>query len=141
MMILVSYILNFKVHQIHKAKPIQTIIAIEHNHIRQQLSQRLNLKFATAIHENTNMSSSTSLGVGTVIFNNAVINAGLCGGVKIGKLSQIGAGEIINSSLSVVANTFIGSGFVLVKDIPDNVVALGNPAKVIKPNTTNFVEV
>ena len=45
----------------------------------------------------------------------------------------IGGGAIINPGVSVGKNTVIGSGSVVTKDIPANVVAAGNPCRVIRP--------
>ena len=36
--------------------------------------------------------------------------------------------------LSIGNNVIIGAGSVVVKDIPDNVIVAGNPAKVLKQN-------
>ena len=45
--------------------------------------------------------------------------------------SSIGAGSVI-LPVTVGNNSLIGAGSVVTKDIPDNVLALGNPAKVIR---------
>jgi maltose O-acetyltransferase len=44
----------------------------------------------------------------------------------------IGGGAIINPGVTIGRNTVIGSGSVVTKDIPDNVVAAGNPCRVIR---------
>lgn len=44
----------------------------------------------------------------------------------------IGGSSIICAGVTIGANTTIGAGSVVVKDIPANVVAAGNPCKVIK---------
>lgn len=44
----------------------------------------------------------------------------------------IGAGSIINSGIKIDENSIIGSGSVITHDIPNNVIAVGNPCKVIK---------
>ncbi len=45
---------------------------------------------------------------------------------------RIGAGVHVMPGVTIGNNVVIGGGSVVVKDIPDNVVAVGNPAKVIK---------
>lgn len=45
--------------------------------------------------------------------------------------SSIGAGSVI-LPVTVGNNSLIGAGSVVTEDIPDNVLALGNPAKVIR---------
>lgn len=44
----------------------------------------------------------------------------------------IGGNAVILPGVTVGRNTVIGAGSVVAKDIPDNVVAVGNPCKVIK---------
>jgi maltose O-acetyltransferase len=52
--------------------------------------------------------------------------------VKIGNNVWIGGRAIINPGVTIGDNVVIGSGAVVTKDVPDNVVVGGNPAKVIK---------
>ena len=64
----------------------------------------------------------------------ASISAGsLTGGyVKIGKFSAITLGVTIMDRLEIGENTVIGSGSLVTKSIPSNVLAYGIPAKIIK---------
>ena len=52
--------------------------------------------------------------------------------VTIGDNVWIGGSVTILPGVSIGNNVTIGAGSVVVKDIPDNVVAVGNPCKVIK---------
>jgi len=52
--------------------------------------------------------------------------------VRIGKNVWIGAGSIILPGVSIGDNSVIGAGSVVTKDIPESVVAVGSPARVIK---------
>ncbi len=52
--------------------------------------------------------------------------------VSIGNNVWIGGGSIINPGVSIGNNVVIGSGSVVTKDIPDNVLVAGNPARVIR---------
>ena len=52
--------------------------------------------------------------------------------VKIGKNCWIGAGAIIVPGVTIGDNVVIGAGSVVTKDIPSNVVAVGNPCKVLR---------
>lgn len=60
--------------------------------------------------------------------------ATLLGRVKVDENSWIGAGTIILPRLSVGKNTIVGAGAVVTKDIPDGVIAYGNPCRVIGEN-------
>ena len=52
--------------------------------------------------------------------------------VSIGNNVFVGAGTIILPGVTIGNNVIIGAGSVVSKDIPDNSVAIGRPAKVIK---------
>lgn len=52
--------------------------------------------------------------------------------VHIGRNCWIGAGAIIMPGVSIGDNTVIGAGSVVTKDIPANVVAVGNPCRVLR---------
>ena len=52
--------------------------------------------------------------------------------VKIGSRVWIGAGAIILPGVTIGDNSVIGAGSVVTKDIPDNAVAVGSPARVVK---------
>ncbi len=52
--------------------------------------------------------------------------------IEIADNCWIGGGAIILPGVKIGRNSIIGSGAVVTKDIPDNVVAAGNPAKIIK---------
>lgn len=53
--------------------------------------------------------------------------------VHIGNNVWIGAGAILMPGVSIGDNTVIGAGSVVTKDIPSNVVAVGNPCRVLRP--------
>ena len=53
--------------------------------------------------------------------------------IKIGNNVWIGGGAIICPGVTIGDNTTIGAGSVVVKDIPENVVAAGNPCRIIRP--------
>ena len=52
--------------------------------------------------------------------------------VHIGDNVWIGSGAIIVPGVSIGENTVIGAGSVVTKDIPKNVVAVGNPCRVLR---------
>ena len=53
--------------------------------------------------------------------------------VHIGRNFWIGAGAVIVPGVSIGDNTVIGAGSVVTKDIPSDVVAVGNPCRVLRP--------
>lgn len=52
--------------------------------------------------------------------------------VHIGENCWIGAGAIILPGITIGSNVVIGAGSVVTKDIPSNVVAVGNPCRVLR---------
>jgi maltose O-acetyltransferase len=52
--------------------------------------------------------------------------------ITIGNDVWIGGGTIILPGITIGNNCVIGAGSVVTKDVPDNSMAVGNPAKVIK---------
>lgn len=52
--------------------------------------------------------------------------------VHIGKNCWIGAGAVILPGVTIGDNTVIGAGSIVTKDIPENVVAVGNPCRVLR---------
>ena len=55
--------------------------------------------------------------------------------VTIGNDVWIGGNTVINPGITIGNNVVIGSGSVITKNIPDNVVAVGNPCKVLRSIT------
>ena len=55
--------------------------------------------------------------------------------VSIGDDVWVWGNAVINPLVKIGSNIVIGSGSVVVKDIPDGVIAAGNPAKVIRKIT------
>ena len=52
--------------------------------------------------------------------------------VYIGECAWIGAGVVIVPGVRIGKNAVIGAGSVVTKEIPDNVVAVGNPCRVLR---------
>lgn len=56
----------------------------------------------------------------------------LCGNVSIGEGTWVGAGSTIIQGINVGKWSIIGAGTVVTKDIPDGVLVVGNPGRIIK---------
>lgn len=52
--------------------------------------------------------------------------------VHIGKNCWIGAGAVILPGITIGDNVVVGAGSIVTKDLPDNVVAVGNPCRVLR---------
>ena len=55
--------------------------------------------------------------------------------IKIGNNVWIGGNAIVMPGVTIGDNTIIGAGSVVTKDIPANVIAVGNPCKVVRAIT------
>ena len=55
--------------------------------------------------------------------------------VRIGKNCWLGAGVIVMPGVTIGDNVVIGAGSIVTKDIPSNVVAVGNPCRVLREVT------
>ncbi|MDA3974038.1 sugar O-acetyltransferase [Enterococcus thailandicus] len=55
--------------------------------------------------------------------------------VSIGNKVWLGANVTVNQGVTIGENTIIGSGSVVTKDIPANVIAVGNPCRVLRTIT------
>ena len=56
----------------------------------------------------------------------------LCGQVTVGDDSHIGAGTTIRQQIVIGNNALVGCGSTVIKDIPDDVIAYGNPCRVVE---------
>lgn len=52
--------------------------------------------------------------------------------VHIGKNCWLGAGVIILPGITIGDNVVIGAGSIVTKNLPDNVIAVGNPCKILR---------
>jgi len=56
-------------------------------------------------------------------------------GITIGNNVWIGGNTVVNPGITIGNNAVIGSGSVVTNDIPDDVVAVGNPCKILREIT------
>lgn len=88
------------------------------------------------------------IGIGAIVEHDVVLNEGvelgpgtvLAGRVEVGRHSWVGTGAIAFSHergepTIIGENTMIGAGTVVNKNVPSNVVAIGNPVRVLKKNS------
>jgi len=56
----------------------------------------------------------------------------LCGNVTVGEGTWVGAGSTIIQGVTLGRNVIIGAGSLILKDVPDNVLVVGNPQKIAR---------
>jgi acetyltransferase EpsM len=59
-------------------------------------------------------------------------NAALAGNITVKEGAQVGIGASVKQNITIGKWSLIGAGAVVINDVPDNVVVVGNPAKIIK---------
>jgi len=64
-------------------------------------------------------------------------NVALSGNVKVGEGTHIGTGASIIQGVTIGKWATVGAGSVVIRDVPDFAVCVGNPSKIIKYNNTN----
>jgi len=86
--------------------------------------------------EHTSVNRGALIGHHTRIgsFVTAGPGANIAGNCTIGERCYIGIGAIVLDHISIGNNTVIGAGAVVTKDLPDNVQAVGIPARIVKQN-------
>lgn len=65
-------------------------------------------------------------------FTHIAPNTVLTGGVKVGRLTMLGSNSVVVPYKKVGDNCLVGAGSVVTRDIPDNALVRGNPARIIK---------
>ncbi|MDI1318549.1 acetyltransferase [Flavobacterium sp.] len=109
-------------------------------------SYDVNIGEGTNILAGAILSNSTTVGKACIIYYNVVIThdciiedfveispaAILLGRCKIGSYTQIGANATILPDVTIGKNVVVGAGSVVTKNVPDNTVVVGVPAKIIK---------
>lgn len=107
-----------------------------------KLGRGININFGvtigpfTEIHNFVTINRNTSIGHHNVIEEFVTISPGvnIAGHVLIKRNTLIGIGAVILNNITIGTNVIIGAGSVVTKDIPDNTVWHGVPAKYIRDN-------
>jgi sugar O-acyltransferase (sialic acid O-acetyltransferase NeuD family) len=96
------------------------------------------------INTNTRIGKHCIINSGSVVEHDCNIedfvhispNVSLAGNVAVGLGSQIGIGATVIQGITIGKWVIVGAGAVIIKDIPDFSVVVGNPGKVIKKTFT-----
>ncbi|MFH1944814.1 MAG: hypothetical protein ABIJ35_06355 [Acidobacteriota bacterium] len=88
----------------------------------------------TRIKKNTKIDHYCHIGHNTVIGENCIITAGtvFCGGCSIGDRTWTGVGSIVKQKVQVGNDVVLGLGAVVIKNVEDNQIVGGVPARLIR---------
>lgn len=65
-------------------------------------------------------------------------HATLCGNVRVGEGSWIGAGATVIPGVNIGSWSVVGAGAVVTRDLPDNVIVVGNKCVIINATSKNM---
>jgi acetyltransferase EpsM len=96
----------------------------------------------TIIGHEVTLKCNSIIWAGAVIEHNTQVgescyispNVTISGFVKIGDCTLVGSGAVILPEINIGSNCLVGAGAVVAKNLPDNSVVAGNPAKIIRSN-------
>ena len=124
---------------------LQTITAIHPSAI---IAKTAMIGNGTVVAANAAINPSAEIGDNCIINTGATIDhdifiadhvhispgVNLAGNVSVSEYSHIGIGASIINGIVIGKNATVGAGAVVTKDVPDNAVVAGIPAKIIKYN-------
>ncbi len=110
------------------------------------VSTTVNIGVSTYIGKNVCINAQARIGKGVIINTAAIVEhecvvedfthiapgSVLCGNVRIGNHTFVGANTVIRNNLSIDSSIIIGAGSVIVKSINNKGVFAGNPTRKIK---------
>ena len=118
-----------------------TISPFSHiGHFGNAIESGVNIMTGTVITNDVTIGKAVLINLNCTVGHDAVIAefVELCPGVhisgncKIGKLTFIGTNATVLPNITIGKNVIVGAGALVTKDLPDNVLVMGSPAKVIK---------
>jgi sugar O-acyltransferase (sialic acid O-acetyltransferase NeuD family) len=122
---------------------IQLITAI---HPRATVARSAKLAAGTVVMANAAINADATIGIGSIINTGAIVehdctigdfshispNASMGGGSSMGSFSQLGLGAVLLPGIRIGNYSLVGAGAVVTKNIPDGVVAVGVPARILR---------
>ena len=95
------------------------------------------------IEKNVAVNTQAIIGHNAIVSEHAVISSqvNLGGSSYVGAKSFIGMGTKVKQLLKIGKLSIVGMGSVVQRDIPDEVIALGNPARVAKKNIEKSIQI
>ena len=113
-------------------------------HPRAAVSRAARVGRGSVVMANATVNAEAMVGDGVIVNSGAVVehdvkvgeyahvapNAAMGGGSSLGAFSHLGIGASVLPCVRIGARTVVGAGAVVVKNLPDEVVAIGVPARI-----------
>ncbi len=117
------------------------------------ISECTTIGVGTIISKGSYISCDVSIGKNVVIQHNVIIghdtriddnsiisgHGNISGNCSIGKDVYVALSVCVKECVSIGDGTIIGMGGVVVRDMPNDIIAVGNPARIVKNNETHMV--
>ncbi len=93
------------------------------------------------LERNSCVNTTTIIGHDARVGKNTVVSSmvSVGGSCVVGENSYIGMGALIKEGVCIGSNSIVGMGAVVYNDIPEGMIALGNPARVVRQNSEQKV--
>jgi UDP-perosamine 4-acetyltransferase len=115
-------------------------------HDRAIVSPSARIAAGVSIFAGAIVNAAARIGVNVIVNTGAIVEhdvvlgdhvhvstgARLGGGVTVGEAAYIGMGAVVRHGIDIGASALVGAGAVVVDDVPDRVVVVGVPARVIR---------
>lgn len=112
------------------------------------VSRAARLGPGTAVMAGAIINPEATVGAGVIVNSAAVVehdveigdyahvapNAAMGGGSRLGAFSHLGLGAAVIQCIGIGSHTIVGAGAVVVEDLPNDVVAMGVPARIRRRN-------
>ena len=117
-------------------------------HPSAQISSRSSVGEGTIVSAGVIVASHTRLGRHVIVNRGALIGhhtsigdyvtiqpgANIAGACRIGEAAYVGMGAVIVDHVEIGSHSVVGAGAVVIGDVPENVLVVGVPARVVKEN-------
>lgn len=127
-------------------EPINAVHPTAHIAYNAKIGTGVVIATAATIVTGAKIGNNTIINTGAIIEHEDIIEenvhigpgTSIAGRVTVKKGTFVGIGCTIKEYITIGKNAVIGAGSIVLKDIPDNAVAVGAPAKVIKIKNKEF---
>lgn len=138
-----KYQVRNKLYKLYKNAGFHMISAI---HPQSIISETAVIKDGTVVMPGAIINANACIGENVIINSKVVVEhdvviedgvhvapgSTISGGTNVGENTLIGAGSVVIQMINIGENAVIGAGTVVIRDVPANVLAVGNPVRIVR---------